>query len=132
VHDGDRVGALEPRDRAAYGGEQVALVQRVHQVRDHLAVGLGDELVAGALQFLANLLVVLDDAVVDDGDLATREVRVRVVVTGAPCVAQRVCEMPSSPARPDLFNCASRSATRSVLRERVSAPSASSATPQES
>ena len=55
-----------------------------------------------------------------------------LVVTGAPCVAQRVCEMPSSPASPDFFNWASRSATRAVLRERVSAPPASSATPQES
>ena len=40
------------------------------QVRDDLRVGFGDELVALALQLVLQIEVVLDDAVVDDDDLA--------------------------------------------------------------
>jgi hypothetical protein len=47
--------------------------------------------------------VVLDDAVVDQGDAGVffgrREVRVGVVVAGAPWVAQRVWAMPVKPCR---------------------------------
>jgi hypothetical protein len=75
----DRVRAVEARDGLLHGGEQVALVQMVHEVRDHLGVGLAREHVAGRLEFGAQFLVVLDDAVVDDGDLVAREVRMRVV-----------------------------------------------------
>ena len=47
-------------------------------MRDDLGVGLRGEDVAGGLEALAQRLVVLDDAVVDDGDLAVGDVRMRV------------------------------------------------------
>jgi hypothetical protein len=50
----------------------------VDAVRDDLGVGLRGELVALALGLVAKLLVVLDDAVVDDRDAVLRDVRVRV------------------------------------------------------
>ena len=57
---------------------------------------------------------------------------------GAPCVAQRVCEMPVVAAMPPAATCASRSATRAVLTVRCSrggaapSPPATTARPLES
>ena len=61
-----------------------AVVVRLrHQVDGHLGVGVAGELDAGGLQLVAQRREVLDDAVVDDGDLARRvAVRVRVAVGG--------------------------------------------------
>ena len=60
----------------------------------------GGEHVALCLEPVAQRLEVLDDAVVDDGDLAAaRCADARWLGVGAPCVAQRVCEMPTVPAR---------------------------------
>ncbi len=54
-----------------------------HQVDGHLGVGVAGELHAGRLQLTAQAREVLDDAVVDDGDLARRiTVRVGVAVGG--------------------------------------------------
>ena len=54
------------------------------QVRDDFGVGLGDELVAAALQLLLQLEVVLDDAVVNDDDLVGAvAMRVGVLLGGA-------------------------------------------------
>ena len=79
---------------------------------DDLGVGLGDEGVALRLQLVAQLVVVLDDAVVNQADPAhgrqTRRLaalgRARsgpcekcgwaLWTSGAPCVAQRVWAMP--------------------------------------
>ena len=56
------------------------------EVRDDLGVGLGDEPVALALELALQIEVVLDDAVVDDDDLAGAvAVRVRVLL-GRPSV----------------------------------------------
>jgi len=83
-----RVSPAQTRQRALHGLQQVAVVQAVHQVRDDLGVGLAVEGVAALLQLGTQLVVVLDDAVVDEGDLArgrrcrtraSAEVRVRVV-----------------------------------------------------
>ena len=81
-HDCERVGALELRDGGAHGLEEVArhLEVVVDAVRDHLGVGLGGELVALALRLGAQLLVVLDDAVVDDRDAVLGDVRVGVAL----------------------------------------------------
>ena len=66
--------------------EAVVLHLALDQVRDDLGVGLGDELVALPLQLLLQVEVVLDDAVVDDDDLAGA-VAVRVgVLLGRPAV----------------------------------------------
>ncbi len=52
----------------------------VHAMRDHFGVGLGGERVAQLLQLFAQLFVVLDDAVVDDGEAVVRDVRMRVAL----------------------------------------------------
>jgi hypothetical protein len=64
-------------------------------VRDDLGVGLRLEDVPLRLQLVLQLEVVLDDAVVDDDDLAGAvAVRVRVLFGRPPCVAQRVWPTP--------------------------------------
>ena len=52
----------------------------VDLVDHHFGVGLGGEAVAGAFQLPAHGLVVLDDAVVDDGDLVAGDVGMGVFV----------------------------------------------------
>jgi len=69
--------------------KQIAVIERVHQVGDHLGVGLAVEHVAALLECRAQFVVVLDDAVVHQrhttrtlrriGPRAMAEVRVRVV-----------------------------------------------------
>ena len=56
----------------------------MHQVRDHLGIGLGLECIPLRLQRCAQFVVVLDDAVVHQRDLAAREDRVRVMGHGCP------------------------------------------------
>src|SRR5216684_502719 len=66
--------------------EAVGLHLTLDQMRDDLRVGFRDELVALPLELLLQIQVVLDDAVVDDDDLA-RAVAVRVgVFLGWPAV----------------------------------------------
>ena len=52
----------------------------VDAVRDHLGVGLGGELVTAPLELVAQLLVVLDDAVVDDRQAVERDMRMGVAL----------------------------------------------------
>ena len=82
------IGSAQAQGGLLHRAQQVALVQVVHEMRNHLGVGLAGEGVAAGLQFLPQLLVVLDDAVVYQGDptdcalgrmRARRKVRVRVV-----------------------------------------------------
>ena len=79
---GERIRAFELGDGRADRLEQVAglLQVVVNAVRDHFGVGLGRELVAGGLQLVAQLFVVLDDAVVDERDAVPGDVRVRVAL----------------------------------------------------
>jgi hypothetical protein len=139
---GDGVGALQARHGALHGVEQVALVQVRHQVRDHLGVGLAGEHVALGLQLGAQLLVVLDDAVVHQRDAPRRVAGSHVragakcgcalCTAGAPCVAQRVCAMPVPASMRSASTFACSSATREVLRARRRPPPWCTATPQES
>ena len=64
--------ALQLGHRAGDGGEERVggLAVLGDEVRDDLGIGVRGELIARALQALADRLVVLDDAVVDDGDIA--------------------------------------------------------------
>ena len=77
-----RVGAFQLCHRGAHGLEQVLLRGQVvmHAVRDHLGVGLRGELVAEFLEILAQFFVILDDAVVDDGETVVRDMRMRVAL----------------------------------------------------
>mmetsp|Transcript_59261 Transcript_59261/g.139848 ORF Transcript_59261/g.139848 Transcript_59261/m.139848 type:complete len:517 (-) Transcript_59261:3941-5491(-) len=85
---GHRVGALQARQGLLHGIQQVAAVEVVDQVGDDLGVGLAGEHIAAGLEFGAQFVVVLDDAVVHQGDAAHaglagtrpgREMRVGVV-----------------------------------------------------
>ena len=78
----DGVGAVELGDRRPHRAQQIAATSRVpvrvDEMRDHLGVGLRGEDVARGLEALAQRLVILDDAVVHDGDLAVGDMRMRV------------------------------------------------------
>ena len=78
--DRQRIGAFELGHRGTHGLEQVLLrgEVEVHAMRDHFGVGFRRERVAGLLELVAQLFVILDDAVVDDGQATQRDVRVRV------------------------------------------------------
>ena len=78
--DADGIGATQVGGGLLRGEEDVArrLEVVVHEVGDDLGVGLRLEGVAQRLQAFALLLVVLDDAVVHDGDLVAGDMGVRV------------------------------------------------------
>ena len=74
-------------ERAPHGVlEPVVLHLAFNEVRNDLGVGLGDELVPLALQFELQIEVVLDDAVVDDHDLAGAVAVRMCVFLGRPAV----------------------------------------------
>lgn len=81
--------ALEAAQHGEHGRGEVAgrrakVILTGNQVDGDLGVGVAGKLHAGLLQLQAQRRVVLDDAVVDDGDLACRvAVRVRVAIGGA-------------------------------------------------
>ncbi len=81
---GERVGPFEFDDRGAHRLEQIAkaLHVKMDSVRDDFGIGLGFKLIARGFQLLAQLLVILDDAVVHDGEAVARDVRVRVALAG--------------------------------------------------
>ena len=66
--DGDGEGALEPCGGGTDCMEQVALIAGIDQVGDDFGVGLAGEGVAPCLEFFPQDGMVLDDAVVDEGD----------------------------------------------------------------
>ncbi len=84
VDDRERIRAVGPLQGRAHGRREVTLVGLLDQVGDGLGVGLGAEDVTGRLELVAQLDEVLDDAVVDDRQLAGAvDVRVGVEVVGA-------------------------------------------------
>ena len=91
VGEHQREVALQPAQHGQHRGDEVAggvavLVLPGDQVHGDLGVGVAGELHAGGLQLVAQVGEVLDDAVVDDGDLAGG-VAVRVgVAVGGPAV----------------------------------------------
>ena len=70
VHDRDGVRALGLAQRRADRVGEVAVVGLLDQVGERLRVGLGGQPVAARLEPVAQLAEVLDDPVVDDGDVA--------------------------------------------------------------
>ena len=79
-----RVGAFEFGHRGAHGLEQILLRLHVvvHAMRDHLGIRFGGEVVAELLELVAQLFVILDDAVVHDGEAVVRDMGVRVALGG--------------------------------------------------
>ena len=114
--------------------EAVVLHLALDEVRDDFGVGLGDELVALPLQLLLQVEVVLDDAVVDDDDLAGAvAVRVRVLL-GRPAVRRpaRVADAVVARRADRAAITSSRFDSLPALRRRSIAPSCTTATPAES
>ena len=68
--DGERKGPLEPRQRLGHrrARRQPALERRGEQMRHHLGIRFGLETMPGGLQFLPQLLEILDDPVVHHRD----------------------------------------------------------------
>ena len=65
-----RVAALQHALGLEKGGEHVAIVEHAQQVRNDLRVRLGNKHASLGLQHRAQLVMIFDDAVVDDGDAA--------------------------------------------------------------
>jgi hypothetical protein len=80
VHGDEGVVALELRTGGADGADEAAVVEHPHEVGDDFGVGLRGEALAVGDQPAAQLRVVLDDAVEDDGDLVMVARRQRVGV----------------------------------------------------
>ena len=82
-HDGQGVSAFQPGERRLRGrhGGQAAGKMQVQQHGDRFRVGLGLEHLSGRLQLVTEGGVVLDDAVMHDGD-ARRAVRMGVGLGG--------------------------------------------------
>ena len=76
-----RIRAMQFLGRALHGAEQIVATSQIvmDEVRNHLGISLGFKLIAKRLQALALLLVVLDDAVVDQGH-PLAHVRMRVLL----------------------------------------------------
>ena len=70
THGGQAIGAHHVGASLAHGGHQVVRlgIGLFDQMREDLGIGLALKVMAAALQLLAQLGEVLDDAVVDDGD----------------------------------------------------------------
>ena len=86
VHRDEGVVTPQLAEGCADGGDQIAVVVALDQVRDDLGVGLRGEGVALVGELPAQLRVVLDDPVQDDVDLVGAvAVRVRVLL-GHPAV----------------------------------------------
>jgi hypothetical protein len=134
--DAQRERAAHLRQRAPQRGDEVALVVRLDEVREHFGVGLAAEDVAFAEQLRAQRRVVLDDAVVDDGDPAAAvHVRVRVGVGGA--AVGRPARVPDAvvPCSASPFRSRSASRWRASLRPSTRTrrpPSSMTAIPAES
>ena len=83
-HHRDAVGALDQGERVPHGRDEIAVVMPADEVREHFGVGVRAEPHAGGLELVLERGEVLDDAVVDEGDVVGRvRVRVRVAVGGA-------------------------------------------------
>ena len=80
-HHAERVGAFEALDRLADGFEEVALLieAMIDEVCDDLRIGVRLQFVACIEEFVAQLLEVLDDAVVYEADAPPRQVRMGVL-----------------------------------------------------
>src|SRR6185312_15448733 len=82
AHDGKRISAFEIGYGRAHRLEQIAYAfeMLMDSMGDHLGVRLGGELVAAPRELCPQLLMILDDAVVNDREPVARDVRVRIAL----------------------------------------------------
>ncbi len=131
--ESEREGAAQPRQRRLHRlGRRAAVLHLLgDEMGDHLGVGLRAELRALALQFLAQLAEILDDAVVHDRQ-TVGGVRMRVAL-GRPAVGCPARMADADGAGERLARePASRLRSLPSARRRVSWPFSSVATPAES
>jgi hypothetical protein len=100
MHDREGIRALEVLDRSGDSRGQITGEVALDEVRDCLGVGLGAQDVPVGREVLAQLDVVLDDAVVHDRDLAGA-VDVRVGVLLARLAVRRPPGVPNAHAASD-------------------------------
>ena len=94
THNGERVGAFKLSDCGAYRLEKIAnrCEVIVDAVRDDLGIGLRGKAVTQPLKIGAQLVVVLDDAVVDDRKPVAGDMRMGIpLARHAVCGPARVC-----------------------------------------
>jgi hypothetical protein len=132
--DRDREGSAQARGRLAHRAEQVLALDRkpMHQVHHDLGIGIRLELVTAGLQLLRSSSWFSMMPLCTRAMLATDRCGCALTVLGTPCVAQRVCAMPQSPASGVASSSASRSRTLPWVRRRSIAPFLCSAMPAES
>jgi hypothetical protein len=85
AENGDGICACQAARGLLNGLEEVAAVEVIHKVGDDFGVSLAGEYIAGSLQFGAQLIMILDDAVVhkrDAGFTLALAGKVRVGVMG--------------------------------------------------
>ena len=80
--DAQREAASDLRHGRGDGAERVAGVMRVKQLRDNFGIGIGDKGSALCDELLFDLLVIFNDAVMDERDLLAASVRVRIDIRG--------------------------------------------------
>jgi hypothetical protein len=127
--DGQSIGALEQGEGLADGFDEAVPVVLVlgevlgDELGDDLGVGVGVEGDAFFLQLALEAGVVLDDAVVDDGDgAAAVEVGWALTSLAGPWVAQRVWLMPVRPGAGRSLRWWMRSCSRPARLRRWSLP----------
>ena len=102
VEDDEREVPFQLGVGGAHRGDEVALVVPLDEVRDHLGVGLGRELVALLEERRLQLAVVLDDPVEDEVDVALKAARQRVRVLGADAAVRCPARVPDPGGRQGL------------------------------
>ena len=129
--DAESEGALQLLQCFAHGGDRFRTTIHFvgNQVNDGFRIGVGLEAMTFGLELGAQFAKVLDDAVVNDRDLAVMcGCALRSV--GRPCVAQRVCPMPVRPASGSMSRRFSRLRNLPSARRRSSAPASTVAIPR--
>ena len=77
---GDGISAAQTGGGGEDSGVQVVAVMAVDEMRDDFGVGIAVEGVAARAQFVADFLVVFDDAVMDDSDALATHMRVGILL----------------------------------------------------
>ena len=105
-HHPEGVGPFQDEDGVPDRVEQIAAPREImmNPVRDHLRVGLGVEPVAGLQELRADVRMVLDDPVVNDGDLFAAHERVRIRFGRLPVGRPPGVGDPRPPPRPLPFD----------------------------
>lgn len=129
---GDGIAAAQTLDSRHDSLEQVTFIVVVDQMRDYFRIRLTRELIALGLKFSSDLLMILNDAVMDQRNVIARNMRMCVADLWRAMRGQRVCAMPTLPFTSSSATLSLSSCTRDTVRALLRTPLSSVATPQES